>query len=197
MDGFSYQSDNFLMKPIAECMGIDPKLLTPVTMMLPLKIHRKPNTRLLQVLLDSGGSSTIINRQILPKGCVPMTCLTFSMKTAAGPFMTNQRLTMKDITLSEFNTNVNIENLNVYVFHQPDCAYNVICGRDLLSLAGMVLDFEQHIIRSQDKEVPMKSPGFWDDHMSMYLSLQHIFENDEFEQMRNESFADILPWKYE
>ena len=37
MDGFSYQSDNFLMKPIAECMGIDPKLLTPVTMMLPWK----------------------------------------------------------------------------------------------------------------------------------------------------------------
>ena len=185
------------MKPIAECMGIDPKLLTPVTMMLPLRIHGKPNTRLLRVLLDSGGSSTIINRRILPKGCVPMTCKTFSTKTAAGPFTMNQRLTMKDITLPEFNTNVNIETLNVYVFNQPDCAYDVICGRDLLSLAGVVLDFEQHIIRSQDKEVPMKPPGFWDDHMSMYLSLEQIFENDEFEQLRNESFADILPSKYE
>ena len=104
---------------------------------------------------------------------------------------------MKDITLPEFNTNVNIETLNVYVFNQPDCTYDVICGRDLLSLVGVVLDFEQHIIRSQDKEVLMKPPGFWDDHMSMYLSLEQIFENDEFEQLRNESFADILPSKYE
>ena len=31
----------------------------------------------------------------------------------------------------------------------------------------------------------------------MYLSLEKIFENDEFEQLRNESFADILPSKYE
>ena len=103
---------------------------------------------------------------------------------------------MKDITLPEFNTNVNIETLNIYVFNQPDCAYDVICGRDLLSLDRVVL--QQHIIRSQDKEVPMKPPGFWDkNHMSMYLSLEQIFENDEFEQLRNESFVDILPSKYE
>ena len=82
--------------------------------------------------------------------------------------MMNQRLTMKDITLPEFNTNVNIETLNVYVFNQPDYAYNFICGRDLLSLTRVFLDFEQHTVRSQDKEVLMKPPGFWDNHMILF-----------------------------
>ena len=70
MDGFSYQqSDNYLTKPIAKHVGVNPKLLSPVTMMLPLKIHGKPSTRLLRVHLNSGGSSTIINRHFTQGVC--------------------------------------------------------------------------------------------------------------------------------
>ena len=97
-----------------------------------------------------------------------MTCGTFSTNTAAGPFSMNQRVTMKDIILPEFNTNMNIETLNLYVFNQPGCPYDVICGRDLLSLTRVFLDFEQHTVRSQDKEVLMKPPGFWDNHMILF-----------------------------
>jgi hypothetical protein len=45
--------------------------LIPSSMLIAQQINNNASSRLLRVLFDSGGTTSMINKRALPKGCVP------------------------------------------------------------------------------------------------------------------------------
>ena len=194
IDTFSYDTNTYLGKPLTQ-EKVETMKLSPVTIAVPLLVNNHPSTKLMRTLLDSGGSCTILNRKSLPKGCVPSQCTPTNTVTAAGTFNMKQYVWLEDITLPEFNRHVNYKQLKAYIFDQPDCQYDIIGGRDLLTLAQVQLKFDTHTIQCDNKEISMKEPGYWENPMNLYLTLidDEYLDNEQID----ESYATILPSKYE
>ena len=194
IDTFAYDANVYVENNTPIIDTIDPKILSPMTIMLPMKIQNCKSTRLMKILLDSGSSHCIINRRCLPKNCIPMNCCTTRSDTAAGIFTMNHSVCLSDVTLPEFNRHTNFERVNAYVFDQPNSRYDIITGRDFLSQAQLILNFTNHTVtQNKGRTIDMKPPNFWNDPMNMYLTLM-----DDTDETEEEEFAsNILPSKYE
>ena len=76
--------------------------------------------------MDSGSTSVFINRKRLPKGCVlSLLHRNVHSQTAAGLFVVNSHVTLRDIILPEFGRSLKIESLHAYVF-DADCKYDIL-----------------------------------------------------------------------
>lgn len=132
----------------------------PVTLMIVHDIHGKLSNRLFKVLLDSGGSRTMIHIGALPPGVFPDTTEQTIFKTIAGEFQTHTSVNLTRIVLPEFDRAKAVDRISAAVFDAA-CPYDVIAGRDFIQRAGIDLFFSKGQMRWLDKVAPMKPKGYF------------------------------------
>jgi hypothetical protein len=87
------------------------KQLTPVTIMVVDTISSEKSRILLKVFLDSGSTTTMINRKCLPRNC--QTCTTSKsreMGTLAGSYTSSEMVVLRNLRLPELDKNRNVVN---------------------------------------------------------------------------------------
>ena len=106
-------------------------------------------------LLDTGASSTIINRSCINKTPKMQSSETV-WATANGSFSTvaKSKIALKFLELDEQK----IINYTVHVATRKLTAYDMIIGRDLISELGLVLDYAKKLVFWDDSFCPMKDP---------------------------------------
>jgi hypothetical protein len=89
---------------------------------------------LLRVLLDSGSTTTLINKRCLPRNCKPQE-ITSSRKvnTLAGTYTSTKVVIMRNLRLPEFDKNRYVDQQKALVFQSETCKYNVILGADFMT----------------------------------------------------------------
>jgi hypothetical protein len=111
-----------------------PKQLTPVTIMVVDTISSVKSRILLKVLLDSGSTTTMINRECLPRKF--QTCKIANSRkigTLAGFYMSLEMVVLCNLRLPELDKNHNVDQQQALVFDADSCRYDVILGSDFLS----------------------------------------------------------------
>ena len=95
-------------------------------------IQNHESTRLMKVLMDSGGTHTMIHSRCLPVGAVPTLMNgTRLINTIAGTIPANRTVHLQNITLPEFDKSRKIDGVTAHVF-DSDSQWDIIVGRDLL-----------------------------------------------------------------
>jgi hypothetical protein len=89
--------------------------------------------RLLKVLLDSGSTTTLINKKCLPKKCKPCQISQSRMvNTLAGSYQSSAMVVMRNLRLPELDKNRSVEQQKALIFESDTCRYDVILGADFL-----------------------------------------------------------------
>jgi hypothetical protein len=121
-------------------------------------IGESPTTLPLLGLLDSGGSHVMIQRNCLPPNCIETpTNKPITFITTAGQFLAKTSVTLKDISLPEFNKALRVPVTNAFVFDSPSTIYNIILGRPFLRDTNIQLDFAKNEVHWLDFIVPFCS----------------------------------------
>ncbi len=110
-----------------------PKQLTPVTIMVVDTISSGKSRISLKILLDSGSTTTMINRKCLPRNC--QTCkISNSRKicTLAGSYTSSEMVVLRNLRLPELDKNCNGSTKGTHIWCNS-CRYDVILGADFLS----------------------------------------------------------------
>ncbi|MHA7927802.1 MAG: retropepsin-like aspartic protease, partial [Marinobacter sp.] len=202
-NGSWWQGDAFVGMPIPKMPSRKRKDEVPSTLMVAKYIQNVESRRLLHVLLDSGGSHTLVHERILPRGANPIVdpMGTRTLQTIAGSFSSKRMVHMKGLSLPEFDKQKEIDGVDAFVFGS-ECNYDVILGRDFLQAAGIKMDFQNGTIHWLEKMIRMKTPGYWSSsaHVQMAL-MDEVFEEDEdldeSERAMESLSAEIQEAKYE
>jgi hypothetical protein len=90
--------------------------------------------KLLNVLLDSGSTTTLINKKCLPKKCRPCQISQSRMvNTLAGSYQLSAMVVMHNLRLPELDKNRPVEKPIALIFQSDTCRYDVILGADFLT----------------------------------------------------------------
>ena len=171
--------------------------LSPVVYVMAHKIQQQSfTTRAMTVLLDSDSSHTMIKKSSLPHGTIPTLTTPQSATTTNGVFATSSTITLQNVKFQEFG-NHHIHNITADVFNSPTCQYDVILGRDILKLMGLMIDFQQHTITWMGRTIPMKSRkqmSMKATYMEQYYNHLEAEEDEDFELLA-ELYADdvVIP----
>jgi hypothetical protein len=116
----------------------DPQNITPVTIIVVDTISSVRSRTLLRVLLDSGSTTTLINKRCLPRNCKPQEIASSrKVNTLAGSYTSTELVIMCNLRLPEYNKNRNVNQQKALVFQSETCKCNVIPGADLLTKTGI------------------------------------------------------------
>jgi hypothetical protein len=107
--------------------------LTPVTIMVVDTIGTVRSRRLLKILLDSGSTTTLINKTCLPRKWQPCPISQSRMvNTLAGSYQSSAMVVMRTLR----GKNRNIDQQKALIFESETCKYDVILGADFLTKTG-------------------------------------------------------------
>ena len=132
------------------------KHLTPVTIMVVDTISSVKSRILLKVLLDSGSTTTMINRKCLPRHS--QSCKISNSReisTLAGSFNSSEMVVLRNLRLPELDKNRNIDQQKALIFDADSCKYDVILGADFLSKTGIDVKYSTTTIEWFDNELPL------------------------------------------
>ena len=108
--------------------------LTPVTITVVDIIGAVKSRRLLKTLLDSGLTTTVINKRCLPKKCQPCQISQSRIEnTLAGSYQSSEMVVMHNLRLPELDKNRIIGQQKALMFESETCKYDVILGADFLT----------------------------------------------------------------
>jgi len=139
-------------QPTSNKSNMAPILLTNIQFIQGIPLKARP----LLTLLDSGSTTTLINKRALPFGTIPIRSKhKVITTTASGSFNTTEYVIMKNIKLQEFG-NCTIDKQQARLFNSPNCRYDLILGRNFLHLAKINLLFESATVQWMNWTVPMK-----------------------------------------
>ena len=134
-----------------------PDNMTPITIMLCKTIGLCNSSRLLRVLIDSGTTTTMIHRRVVPRDAQPKALKSERpVNTLGGTIQVKEVVTLRDIKLPEFDKNRNIDGTKALVFDSK-CSYDVLLGADMLKKLGMKLDYENGFTEWLGNTVPMRN----------------------------------------
>ena len=105
-------------------------------------------------LFDSGSTSTLINERSLPMGITPKIGQSQTFTTTQGTYDTSTFFIATDIFFPDFCKSRKIATVHMRTFNSPNSRYDVIVGRDLLSL-GFILNHAANTISWDGLTVPM------------------------------------------
>jgi hypothetical protein len=128
-----------------------PKQLTPETIMVVDTISSVKSKILLKVLLDSGSTTTIINRKCFHRNC--QTCkISNSRKisTLAGFYTWSEMVVLHNLRLPELDKNRNVDQQKALMFDADSCKHDVILGADFLSKTGIDMKYSTGAIECFD-----------------------------------------------
>jgi hypothetical protein len=112
--------------------------LTPVTIMVVDTIGTVRSRRLLKILLDSGSTTTLINKKCLPGKCQPCPISQSRMvNTLAGSYQSSAMVVMRNLRLPELDKNRNVDQQKALMFESETCKYDAILGADFLTKTGI------------------------------------------------------------
>jgi len=78
--------------------------------------------QLLKILLDSGSTTTLINKRCLPKKCQPcQISQSRIVNTLAGTYQSSAMVVMHNLRLPEFDKNRNVEQQKGLIFESETC----------------------------------------------------------------------------
>jgi hypothetical protein len=117
---------------------IVPQNLTPLMIMVVDTISSVRSRTLLRVLLDSGSTTTLINKRCLPRNCkLQEKASSRKVNILAGTYTSTEVVIMRNLRLPEFDKNRNFNQQKALVFQSETCKYVVILGADFLTKTGI------------------------------------------------------------
>jgi hypothetical protein len=134
---------DFYMGDNHDTSTVQPDLI-PMTVLTARFIQNAVSQRPLSALLDSGSTSTWISDKVLPANTTPSLGGTIACSTAAGILQSKRYVTLQDIILPDFARTKHIDCVQAHVFDAGSTRYDVILGRDFLSMIGIQLNFATH-----------------------------------------------------
>ena len=153
--------------------------LIPSILLMCRSIQQQESKRLLRVLLDSGGSHSLIHSSVLPKGATPLVLNNVrNVNTIMGSYQANRKVYLRDLVLPEFDKTKRIDGLETFVFDSP-CRYDMILGRDFLGRTGIGLDFANGTIKWLNETVAMKDEFHFRHSKSSYLEIIGTDDDDQ------------------
>jgi hypothetical protein len=133
--------------------------LTPVIIMVADSIGAVRSRRLLKVLLDSGSTTTLVNKKCLPKKCRPCQISQSRMvNTLAGSYQLSAMVVIHNLRLTELDKNRNVEQQKALIFESDTCRYDVILGADFLTKTGIDVKYSTVTIEWFENELPLCGP---------------------------------------
>ncbi len=135
---YAISEDNGSNIKVEQTKKVAPQNLTPVTIMVVDTISLYRSRTLLRVLLDSGSTTTFINKKCLPKNCKPREIVSSRIvNTLAGTYTSTELVIMRNLRLLEFDKNRNVDQQKALVFQSESCKYNFILGTEFLTKTGI------------------------------------------------------------
>jgi hypothetical protein len=135
---------------------IIPKQLTPVTIIVVDTLFLSEIKDFVEVLLDSGSTTTMINRKCLPRNC--QVCKIFNsqqISTLAGSYTSSEMVVLCNLRLPELDKSCNVDQQKALIFDADSCSYDLILGADFLSKTGIDVKYSTGIIQWFDNELPL------------------------------------------
>jgi hypothetical protein len=167
---FAIAEDNNSDKEVDKPKNTVSQNLTPVTIMVVDTISSIRSRTLLRVLLDSGSTTTLVNKRCLPRKCKPQEINNCKkVNTLAGTYTSTEVVIMRNLRLPEFNKKRNVNQQKALVFQSETCKYNVILGAVFLTKTGIDAKYSTGTMEWFNNEVP--------------LHYYHLLQNKEFEAM--------------
>jgi hypothetical protein len=115
--------------------------------------------KLLKILLDSGSTTTLINKKCLPKKCRPCQISQSRMvNTLAGSYQLSAIVVMCNLRLPELDKNRNVEQQKALIFESDTCRYDVILGADFLTKTEIDVQYSTGTIEWFKNELPLCDP---------------------------------------
>ena len=111
-----------------------------------------------KILLDSGASKTIVNRNVVKKLKIVKNAKKLTFNTPSGPLITHSSCKLL-FKLPELSNSRIIEWKCQVNDSKSPSNYDMIVGRDLLEQLGINLKFHTQTIEWDDAEIPMRSPS--------------------------------------
>jgi hypothetical protein len=138
---------------------------------------------LLKVFLDSGSTTTMINRKCLPRNC--QTCkISNSRKigTLASSYTSSEMVVLRNLRLPELYKNRNMDQQKALIFDADSCRHDVILGADFLSKTGIDVKFSTGTMEWFDNELPLRDTCYLQskDFLAMAETIDIQFEDDFF-----------------
>ncbi len=112
-----------------------------------------PKVRSIFALLDSGASSSIVQKSLINEEDVEQTTKTV-WSTANGKFTTGETVKLA-FTLPEINEQ-RVVHFKVHIADDILTSYDMIIRCDILTCLGLQLDFDSRIVRWDDAYCPMR-----------------------------------------
>ena len=103
-------------------------------------------------LFDTGSTHTFIKRSALPPGVCGKRVPNKTNNTLAGTYTTNLIVELQGIQLPEFTKHRTYDSLPARIIPGA-CRYDVIFGRDALSLFQLILDFGKNEMTMAHQQV--------------------------------------------
>ncbi len=111
----------------------------------------------LKVLLESGSTTTMINRKCLPRHCQPCKISNSrQISTLAGFYISSEMVVLRNLRLPELDKNCNIDQQKALIFDADTCKYDVILGADSFSKTGIDVKYSTGTIEWFDNELPLR-----------------------------------------
>ena len=196
---------------VTAAAAVNPELL-PIAMAIIGMIQGQRFARSLIVLLDSGSTTSWINKKCLPKGIQGYTLdEPITGTTLAGTFTSKEQVCLEDVVLPEHQAKQVLPKMNAKVFH-AECRYDMIIGRDILRAFKIQLDFDGDNVIVDGISKPMRPfPESVDGLRPVDVLLHDFLDridpvfNDEDDESSDgdevnileDGFADILDSKYD
>ncbi len=135
-----------------------PTNLTPVTIMVVDTISGVRSRKLLKVLLDSGSTTTLINKKCLPKNC-KLCPISSSRKvyTLSVTYTSTEVVTMRNLRLPVFDKKRNVDQQKALVFQSETCKYDVILGADFLTKTGIDVKYSTGTMEWFNSELQLRN----------------------------------------
>ena len=140
---------------------------------------------LLRVLLDSGSTTTMINRTCLPrnfqKGEISNSR---KISTLADSYTSSEMVELCNLRLPEpeLDKNRNVDQQKALIFDADSCRYDVILGADFLSKTGIDVKYSTGAIEWFDNELPLHDTHYLQskDFLAMAETIETQLEDDFF-----------------
>ena len=113
-------------------------------------------------LFDTGSSVALIKTSAVPRQAQLESTEEGLFSTAAGVYRSANVIKLKSISFPEFAPSRRFNEIKCYVFDNNTCPYDLIIGRNILSQAGFLFDFQQSQTTWFDVSVPFHPRGYYD-----------------------------------
>jgi hypothetical protein len=180
-----------------------PKQLTPVTILVVDTISSVKLRILLKVLLDSGSTTTMINRKCLPRNCQTGKISNIrKIGTLAGSYISSEMVVLHNLRLPKLDKNHNKDQQKALIFDAESCRYDVLLVADFLSKTGIDVKYSTGTMEWFDNELPLRDTHYLQskDLLAMVETIEIQLEDEFFDMDWYDPTcyaSEILDAKYE